>query len=100
MPLREQARQGYKTMRGKTVDMHKLVKENEMTPAVGNMGVNARGDELGAGGRILKTREQTQKTLAPQRVSRTTVEVQDSSAKTNSKKETIQKSSRTKNDTN
>ncbi len=100
MPLKEQPRQGYKTMRGKVVDMHKLVKENEMTPAVGNMGINARGDELGPGGRISKTREQTQKTLAPQKVNRTTVEVHDASAKTSSKKETVTKNSRTKNDTN
>ena len=70
MPLREQSRQIYKTMRGKTVDMHKLVKENEMTPAVGNMSINARGDQLGEGGRIVKTREQSHKTLAPHKISR------------------------------
>ena len=27
-------------------------------PAVGNVKVNARGDELGSGGKIVKTREQ------------------------------------------
>jgi FtsZ-interacting cell division protein ZipA len=31
---------------------------NELTPAVGNMKVNARGDEIGPGGKILRTREQ------------------------------------------
>ena len=48
----------YRTMRGREVDFEKLNLRNETTPAVGNMRVNARGDELGAGGKIIKTREQ------------------------------------------
>jgi hypothetical protein len=32
--------------------------KNETVPAVGNAKVNARGDELGAGGKIVRTREQ------------------------------------------
>ena len=48
----------YRTMRGREVDFEKLSLRNETTPAVGNMRVNARGDELGAGGKIIKTREQ------------------------------------------
>lgn len=44
-------------MQGKEIDMHKLVMQNEMTVAVGNVKVNARGDELGAGGKIVKKRE-------------------------------------------
>jgi len=48
----------YRSMRGKEVDMEKLNLKNELTPAVGNMKVNARGDELGQGGKIVKTREQ------------------------------------------
>ena len=44
-------------MRGKTVDMDLLRKRNELTPAVGNARVNARGDELGPGGQIIKKRE-------------------------------------------
>ena len=47
----------YKTMQGKTVDMDMLRKRNEMTPAVGNARVNARGDELGAGGQIVRKKE-------------------------------------------
>jgi hypothetical protein len=31
---------------------------NEMTVAVGNARVNARGDELGPGGKIIKKREE------------------------------------------
>lgn len=48
----------YRSMRGKEVDMEKLNLKNEMTPAVGNMKVNARGDELGKGGKIVRTREE------------------------------------------
>jgi len=48
----------YTSLRGKEVDMEKLNLQNELLPAVGNMKVNARGDELGANGKIVKTREQ------------------------------------------
>lgn len=48
----------YTSMRGKEVDMEKLNLRNEHLPAVGNMKVNARGDELGAGGKVVRTREQ------------------------------------------
>lgn len=47
-----------RSMRGKEVDMEKLNLRNETTPAVGNMKVNARGDELGPGGKIVRTREE------------------------------------------
>jgi hypothetical protein len=36
----------YKSAMGKTVDMGSLLLQNENTRAVGNMGVNARGDLL------------------------------------------------------
>ena len=45
-------------MQGKIVDLDKLIKRNELTPAVGNAKVNARGDELGAGGKIIRRREE------------------------------------------
>lgn len=48
----------YTSMQGKEIDMEKLSIRNELTPAVGNMKVNARGDELGPGGEIVRTREQ------------------------------------------
>jgi len=47
----------YKTMQGKQVDMDMLRQRNELTPAVGNAKVNARGDQLGPGGKIAKKRE-------------------------------------------
>jgi hypothetical protein len=37
--------------------MDLLRQRNELTPAVGNARVNARGDELGPGGQILRKRE-------------------------------------------
>jgi hypothetical protein len=47
----------YRSMQGKEVDMDKLMRQNELMPAIGNVKVNARGDELGPGGRIVKKRE-------------------------------------------
>jgi hypothetical protein len=44
-------------MQGKVVDLEKLAARNELVPAIGNMPVNARGDELGPGGRIIRKRE-------------------------------------------
>lgn len=44
-------------MQGRTVDMEKLMRQNELTPAVGNQQVNARGDQLGKGGKIVRKRE-------------------------------------------
>ena len=51
------AKKQHRSMRGKNVDMDLLRKRNELTPAVGNARVNARGDELGPGGQIIKKRE-------------------------------------------
>jgi len=48
----------YTTMQGKEIDMERLGLKHEHTPAVGNMKVNARGDEIGPGGKIVRTREQ------------------------------------------
>lgn len=51
------AKKEYRSMRGKIVDMELLAKRNELTPAIGNAKVNARGDELGPGGKIIRKRE-------------------------------------------
>jgi hypothetical protein len=45
-------------MQGKEVDMDKLIRQHELMPAVGNVRVNARGDELGPGGQIIRKREE------------------------------------------
>jgi len=58
MPMKQTGRKVYTTMQGKQVDMDLLRQKNELTPEVGNARVNDRGDELGPGGKIIKTREQ------------------------------------------
>ena len=55
MPVRRPTpRKMYRTMQGRMVDIEKLRGANESTKAVGNMNVNARGDVLGPGGKIVK----------------------------------------------
>jgi hypothetical protein len=51
----------YNTAMGKPIDLDSLLLKNEEVIAVGNMKVNARGDELGFGGKIVKTRDQVMK---------------------------------------
>jgi hypothetical protein len=58
MAIKGNTNKVYKTMRGKVVDMDLLQQRNELTPAVGNARVNARGDELGPGGKIIRKKEQ------------------------------------------
>jgi len=58
MSKMQTGRKQYRSMRGKPIDMEFLRKKNELTPAVGNARVNARGDELGPGGQIVKKREE------------------------------------------
>ena len=48
----------YRTAHGKTLDIEKLRLQNEDTIAVGNMKVNARGDQLGQGGKVIAGRNQ------------------------------------------
>lgn len=47
----------HRTAKGKAIDMDMLRARHELTPAVGNARVNARGDELGPGGEIVRKRE-------------------------------------------
>lgn len=57
MVQRSKGRKTYRTANGKQVDLDLLISRNELTPAVGNAKVNARGDELGRGGQIVRKRE-------------------------------------------
>lgn len=52
------ARKVYRSMQGRVIDMDLLTKANELTPAIGNAKMNARGDELGPGGKIIRKREE------------------------------------------
>lgn len=58
MAMKETPKQVHRSMQGKEVDMQKLSMQHEMTVAVGNVRVNARGDELGPGGKIQRKREE------------------------------------------
>jgi wobble nucleotide-excising tRNase len=46
----------YKTAQGKTLDMGKLMLQNEKVRAVGNMKVNALGDEVDDMNRIIRSK--------------------------------------------
>jgi len=59
MPMKEPQRRTYRTMQGKQIDLDKLRIKNENTLAVGNARMNARGDELGPDGKIIRKREET-----------------------------------------
>ena len=49
------SRKTYRTAAGKVLDMEAMLLHNEDSIAVGNNPVNARGDEIGPGGEIIKT---------------------------------------------
>lgn len=44
--------------RGQSIDMEMLKFQNQHAVAVGNANLNARGDKIGRGGTIIKTREE------------------------------------------
>ena len=48
----------YRTALGKQIDIDKVRLMNEETVAIGNMRVNARGDELDRNGQVKKTKDQ------------------------------------------
>lgn len=48
----------HRTASGQIIDMEALRLKNEHVIAIGNMKVNARGDEIGAGGVVIKDRNQ------------------------------------------
>lgn len=47
-----------KSYKGREVNVNKIFEEQAKTMAIGNMRINARGDVIGIGGKIVKTREQ------------------------------------------
>jgi len=48
----------YRSANGKTVDMGALRLQNERVRAVGNMRVNARGDEINDNNEVIRTRNE------------------------------------------
>lgn len=63
------AKKLYQTASGKYIDMEALRMANETVIAVGNMNVNARGDIIGPGGKVVKTAAQVNKEFYAQNVS-------------------------------
>lgn len=45
-------------MKGVPVDMGRYIAQNEDSVAIGNGKMNARGDQIGPGGRVVKAREE------------------------------------------
>jgi hypothetical protein len=72
-----------RTHKGKTLNMQELKNRNSKTIAVGNMRVNARGDLLGKGGKIVKTKEQ----LANEKYNKTRTKEVNTSAPLNTSTE-------------
>ena len=58
MVARAPRKRMYKTMQGRMVDIDQLRSANESVQAVGNMNVNARGDVLGANGKVVTPKAQ------------------------------------------
>lgn len=50
-----------KSMRGVVLDLAQIMAQNEKVVAVGNAKMNARGDQVGPGGKVIKRREQIAK---------------------------------------
>jgi len=57
MVARAPRKRMYRSMQGRMIDIEKLRAANENVQAVGNMNVNAKGDVLGAGGKIVTPKE-------------------------------------------
>jgi len=57
MVARAPRKRMYKSMQGRMIDIEKLRSANESVQAVGNMNVNARGDVIGAGGKVVTPKE-------------------------------------------
>jgi len=54
MSFNDRGRKIYRSMNGVAIELDKLIMRNETTLAVGNAKVNARGDTIGPGGKIIK----------------------------------------------
>lgn len=63
----------YRTAQGKTIDLGRLMLQNEQVRAVGNMGVNARGDLLDDKNQVVATKSRQVKRQYDRQVKRPTV---------------------------
>jgi len=58
MPRKMPGKKVHYTMQGKAIDFDAIRVKHEKSIAVGNAGTNARGDQIGKGGKIVKKREE------------------------------------------
>ena len=65
-------RKQIRSMRGEPIDFSALSQNNAGQRALGNAGMNAKGDRIGIGGVVLKTQEQIEAEWAAQQVRTTT----------------------------
>ena len=63
----------YRTSRGQTVDISNLLLQQENTRAVGNMGVNARGDKIDSKNNVVKSRNDQMDAQYAKQVTKETV---------------------------
>ena len=96
MAVRQTGRKQYRTMQGKSIDMDLLRQRNELTPAVGNVRVNARGDELGPGGKIIRKREEVLRDYYEENVPATEFETPQPAPKQEAQPETAVEVEQTK----
>lgn len=73
----------YKTAQGKSVDLGTIMLQNEHVRAVGNMNVNARGDIIDSGNKVIETknRQIQRQNAQTTNVSSTTVHTSTGAAK-------------------
>ena len=57
MVARAPRKRMYRSLQGRMIDIVKLRAANESVRAVGNVNVNARGDVIGAGGKVVTPKE-------------------------------------------
>lgn len=81
----------YRSAQGKSVDLGTIMLQNEHVRAVGNMGVNARGDKLDSMNRVIETKtEQIQKQNNRTSTNVSTAPVHTSSKKTRENKRVVE----------
>jgi hypothetical protein len=72
----------YRSAQGKTVDMGALLLQNEAVRAVGNMGVNARGDTVDSRNRVIDSKNKQVQRQNRRQTSVTRTQVPDNTART------------------
>jgi hypothetical protein len=71
----------YRSAQGKTVDMGALLLQNEAVRAVGNMGVNARGDTIDSRNRVIDSKNKQVQRQNRRQTSVTRTQVTDNTVK-------------------